>query len=61
MITQKEGKNEEGKKNAIMVEMLFSLVAESLRILAYLTVAFVAVCLQVVFRLNSRRDRPRAF
>lgn len=26
MITQKEGKNEEGKKNAIMAEMLFSTV-----------------------------------
>ena len=60
-LTRKEGKNEEGKKNAIMAEMLFSLVAESFRILAYLTVAFVAVCLHVVFRLNSRRDRPRAF
>lgn len=53
MITQKEGKNEEGKKNAIMAEMLCSLVAESFRVLAYLAVEFVAVCLHVVFKLNS--------
>lgn len=56
MITQKERKNEEGKKNAIMAEMLCSLVAESFRILAYLAVEFVAVCLHVVFRLNSSTD-----
>jgi len=49
VVTQKGGKNEEGKKNAIMAEMLCSLAAKSFRILAYLAVEFVAVCLHVVF------------
>ena len=61
MIIQKEGKNEEGKKNAIIAEMLCSLVAKSFRILAYLAVELAAVCLHVVFKLNSRRDRAREF